>query len=275
MNCYATFLIKWLAAGRSYWDFLLQKNIKPEIGMEHGGLNFPKTSHRELAKELADCGLAAAAHLPFFDVIPGHPDKKLQRQAVDTLLRATEVANIYNVGHLIGHPEFIAPYHATCTENTASANTPDEAWLERSTQAWQEILNATDASLYLENTDDQTPEAILTLLKRLPARASMCFDIGHWFCAANGRDLHNLKDWLIPIAASNRLAHLHLHDNDGEGDWHWAMGRGGIDFTEFFALLDGYGLKPTFTLESHNLDTLKESLRWLDGAKFSRLDKRN
>lgn len=260
MDYYATFLIKWLPAGSGYFDFLLENKIRPEVGLEYGGVDYSPQGHRELAKALKDNGLGAAVHLPFLGLAPGSADKNLRRQSVDCLLKAAEIAAIYEADHLIGHPEFRA---APGQADWRAAGRPGEDWLDKSQKAWEEVLNATEARLYLENTEDQSPEAILSLLTRLPERAAMCFDVGHWYCAAHGRDRQNLAEWLTPIAQSARLAHLHLHDNDGEADRHWALGRGGIDFTEYFTLLKQYRLRPAFTLESHTLERLKESRAWL------------
>ncbi len=262
MNRFATLLIRAVSDGGGYFDFLLEKGIAPEVGMEHGGLEYPLEKHRELAARLKDRGLGAAVHLPFFGLFPGAADAKTRRRAVDKLLRAAEIAAVYEAAHLIGHPEFIETVYPDY--DPRADREPDEAWLERSAASWEEVLKATGARLYLENTDDQSPRAILALLKRLPERAALCFDVGHWHYAAGGRDRKNLPEWLNPIAASGRLGHLHLHDNDGDADRHWALGRGGIDFVEFFALLKERGLAPDFTLESHSLSTLKGSLAWLE-----------
>jgi len=89
----------------------------------------------------------------------------------------------------------------------------------------------------------------------------MCFDIGHWFSAADGSRLKNLPRWIAEAAP--RLEHLHLHDNHGCDDEHLGMGRGLIDFDEFFALLEAHNLRPGRTLEAHSPDSLDASLQWL------------
>ncbi|UQZ88551.1 sugar phosphate isomerase/epimerase [Deltaproteobacteria bacterium Smac51] len=261
MNSYATLLIKWLPAERAHLDYMMEKKLFPEVGMEHGGLDYPPEGHRELASSLKDHGLRAAVHLPFFGLVPGSADEKLWRRSLDRLLRAAEIASWYGADHLIGHPEFSPLADGERLEDN---NKPSERWLERSVLAWEKVLGATDARLYLENTDDQTPEAILSLLTHLPERAGMCFDVGHWYFAAHGRYRRNLADWLEPMAASRRLGHLHLHDNDGDADRHWGLGQGGIDFHAFFDLMKTYGHRPTFTLEAHRLESLKQSQAWLE-----------
>jgi len=57
---------------------------------------------------------------------------------------------------------------------------------------------------------------------------------------------------------------VHLHDNDGEADTHWAIGAGNVDFGDFFQQIRQNGLRPTFTLEPHEEETLWQSLSSAD-----------
>jgi sugar phosphate isomerase/epimerase len=171
-----------------------------------------------------------------------------------------ETANIYEPDHLIGHPEF-RPGSASSSDSQ-HPHQPSPAWLARSLAAWEEVLAATPARLYLENTRDQTPEALLALLDLLPPdRAALCFDLGHWFVAA--ADFQTLPQWLEQTA--DRLGHLHLHDNCGRFDQHLGLGQGLIDFQPALKFLAERNLSPTFTLEAHDPQALDQSLAWLAG----------
>ena len=259
MNCYATLFVNWIRSDNGHLELLLQKGLKPEIGLEHGGFDLPLARHREVAARFRDQGLSAAVHLPFSGIRAGSPKK--WRQTREFLLRALEIAACYEPDHLIGHPEFRPGLDSRPRD---ARQRPTEEWLDLSVGLWTEILDSSPARLYLENTADQTPEAIAALLTRLPERAAMCFDIGHWFSAAGGVTLKNLPQWLDRIAG--RLAHLHLHDNHGLYDQHLGLGLGGIDFSEFWALMSAHGLAPTFTLEAHNVADLGQSLDRLTRA---------
>ena len=260
MNCYATLFVNWIRADNGHLELLLKKGLKPEIGLEHGGFDFPVSRHLEVAARFKDQGLSSAVHLPFSGIRAGGAAKKW-RQTRDFLLRAMDIAACYEPDHLIGHPEY---HPGSDSQRPGQEQSPSEEWLTRSAELWNEILGASPARLYLENTADQSPEAIMLLLEGLPAQAAMCFDIGHWFSAADGVTLRNLPQWLDRIAG--RLGHLHLHDNHGRHDEHLGLMRGGIDYDQFWALLEKHALNPTFTLEAHNAANLNQSLNVLSQA---------
>lgn len=266
MNCYATLFANWIAADNGHLEYLLKKRLKPEVGLQHGGFSLPPARHKETAAMIRDQGLACAIHLPFFGVQPGVGLDELWRNSRETLMRAMEIVAWYEPDHLIGHPEYYAKYDSRAAEakqpSPDSADVPGERWLERSAQIWGELLKLNPARLYLENTNDESPRAILSLLERLPDQAAMCFDLGHWFSAAGGSIRRNLPQWVELVAA--RLGHLHLHDNHGCEDLHLGIGRGDIDFREFLALLKAQGLRPTLTLEAHTIENLNQSLAWLE-----------
>jgi Sugar phosphate isomerases/epimerases len=265
MNCYATLFINWIAADNGHLEYLLQKRIKPEVGLQHGGFTLPPDRHKEVAAIIKDHGLGCSIHLPFFGIQPGVGFDELWRSSRETLLRALEIAAWYEPDHLIGHPEYHAEYDSRAADLKQSAQDaadwPGDRWLERSAQIWAELLQLSPARLYLENTNDQSPRAILSLLEFLPDQAAMCFDLGHWFSAAGGSTRRNLPQW-IELAAA-RLGHLHLHDNHGREDLHLGIGRGEIDFDEFLSLLRAQGLRLTLTLEAHSIENLNQSLAWL------------
>lgn len=267
---YATLFITWLAQNNGYFQHLLQKRVNPEIGLEYGGFDLALSRHRETAAIIKDHGLRASIHLPYSGIRPGADDKQRRESGRDLLLRALEISAIYEPDHLIGHPEFrpgidsVASIKGGGPGNSISLNAPNPMWLEASSEIWGEALKHTEARLYLENTSDKSPAALMALLGTLPPQAAMCFDIGHWFCAADGKILNNLAWWMEQAAP--RLAHLHLHDNHGyhNMDEHLGMGRGLINFQSFNELLILHNLKPTYTLEAHNADNLDASLNWLN-----------
>ncbi|MDR2947359.1 MAG: sugar phosphate isomerase/epimerase [Candidatus Adiutrix sp.] len=263
-SIYASLFVTWLIWDNGHFGELLRRGVAPEIGLEHGGFDVPLARHRETAVAIRDHGLAAAIHLPYTGIRPGAGEARRWEAGREQLMRALEIAAIYEPDHLIGHPEFrpgldsAASIRGGGPGNPESLNRPAEPWLERSARLWGEALVATEARLFLENTVDRSPTAIMSLLERLPERAGMCFDVGHWFSAADGSTLHNLPQWIAEAAP--RLRHLHLHDNHGQHDEHLGLGWGEIDFDEFFRLLKAHNLHPSFTLEAHTIPDLDASL---------------
>ena len=271
MNFFVNLPLSWVYRDRSWLDLLFARSAQatpgfafgPELGFDETSLALPPVWHRDIAARIREHGLKASVHLPFFMPPPGAADQSARAQSRDTLCRAAGLAAIYEAAHLIGHPMFdpAVPFpSAASPQGTAE-------WLERSLPAWLAVLEANPAPLFLENTYEQGPAAIIALLRGIRAateepRAAFCFDIGHWFSFAGGSRLDNLENWLELVAPW--LGHLHLHDNDGSGDQHVGLGCGGIPLDDFFTSLADRGLSCTFTMEPHELESLAASLDWLE-----------
>lgn len=268
MHYYVNLPLSWIHDGENWLDFFQQHRINPELGFDKRSLAFSMGWHHESAARMRDLGLQASVHLPFFGPPIGQ-GAAARTDGLDILKKATEVASIYDARHLIGHPSFFA--HSDSDGQGVREGDigprPSEGWLERSSQGWTDILRMTYASLYLENTHDIGPEAVLALLDTLAAgdyssQIGMCFDVGHWFSFAQGCDRDNLAEWLDKITP--HLAHLHLHDNGGYTDQHLGLGRGRVPLEDFFRAMLGRGLRASFTMEPHDLEALKYSLEWLE-----------
>lgn len=268
MRYYVNLPISWIHNEGGWVKFFREGSLNPELGFDSQSMTLPEAWHKENSVRLKDGGLYCAAHLPFFGPPIGQEDARARREGVEVLKKAAHIANLYDAAHLIGHPAYFAHGDSdgkgVC--DGCIGPLPSGRWLEQSVRGWEEVLALTDARLYLENTHDTGPEAVLELLNELDCsgyrnQTGMCFDLGHWFSFAQGCDRRNLREWLDKIAA--RLAHLHLHDNAGHGDQHLGLGQGGIPLHEFFRSLTARGLKPTFTLEPHDEKALRDSLRWM------------
>lgn len=275
MRYYVNLPITWIHNDKSWVKFFHEGRLNPELGFDAISMELPTAWHKETAARIKDGGLACVAHLPFFGPVLGQGDAQARRGGLDILKKAADIAAIYEAGHLIGHPSYFAHNDSDGkgVREGDIGQRPSARWLENSLSGWEALLAVTDARLYLENTYDTGPEAVLALLDALSrgdyhGQAAMCFDLGHWFSFAQGRDRDNLSDWLDKIAP--QLAHLHLHDNAGHGDQHLGLGQGGIPLHDFFRSLITRGLKPTFTLEPHDEKALRQSLRWLSSDDVMR-----
>ncbi len=235
-----------------YVEMFLARGVNPELGMDTFAVqDLPLRFHQETAARFHDAGLRCAVHLPFFDLSPGSMNDRVLAATRDTIRRAAELAALYTPAHLVGHPHHNRGEHA-----------PHMArWLERSTETWRTILDTLPGvPLFLENTFDLTPQAILTLLEELAkqtrqtkqtdTRTGFCLDIGHWHTFARGWQKQDLDAWLTAIGS--RLGHLHLHDNDGSDDQHAGLGAGTIPLEELFNILRRNEIRPSATLEPHD-----------------------
>jgi sugar phosphate isomerase/epimerase len=185
------------------------------------------------------------------------------------MLRCLEVVALYEPDHLVGHAGYDPRLHSAAgafgvpknDSLTGSIHAPGPAFLNNSATFWLSVLDASPARLYLENTHEHSPLAILSVLSLLTERAAMCLDFGHWHHYAMGRHWDNLATWLS--MAGDRVDHVHLHDNDGGGDQHLGLGQGTMDWPKIWELISRYAPGPSFTLENHRVQGLRESAEYL------------
>lgn len=251
--------LSWVANEPALLDKFIDLSLQPEFGIDAGTVFGPGPDwHKRNLEKLRGAGLKCSVHLPFFDLHPGSENPHILEGTRTTLRLAARIARIYHPHHLVGHPIFNAGQHAVA----GSPAVPSEAWLERSAATWKMVHEESGkALLCLENTHEKNPEPLVALLRRLDGKAGLCFDLGHWYSFAQGRRLRDLPRWLDAVAPY--IAHMHLHDNKGDQDSHMGLGKGSIPFDPAFAELKERGIKPSFTLEPHSEDALRESLAFI------------
>ena len=257
MPCYINLPLRWAYEQPAWADWFVNGRIAPELGLDAGALALPNSWHKTMAARFADAGLSCSVHLPFWNVDPCDSDAGKAAQARDSLRRGAELAALYGVRHMVGHPY----YQIEHRERDLSP------WLEASCRIWPELPRISGASLFLENTYEQSPDAIAALVLSLQEEAAggpdigVCFDVGHWHSFGGKKTAEELEPWLdafCPFAL-----HLHLHDNDGSSDQHLGMGEGGIPYDALWRKFDARNKAVTATLEPHDTKSFAASMRWL------------
>ncbi|MEF3697130.1 sugar phosphate isomerase/epimerase family protein [Desulfolutivibrio sp.] len=231
-------------------DAFLAQGLHPELGLDPVLMDAADPAwHRRIQGALAAAGVDVALHLPFFDLQPGAADALIREASKQRLMRAMDVARGYRPTHLVGHAAYDRFLYIRSYAD----------WRDRAVQTWVEVLKSwpDHPPLHLENVHETDPGTVaglaLALRERLPesaGRIGVCFDIGHWHSFAGGHALRNFDVWAEALAPV--LTHLHLHDNDGTFDQHLAPGTGTIPWPTVFAALNGSGLTPTVTFETHD-----------------------
>ncbi|MDR2460657.1 MAG: TIM barrel protein [Deltaproteobacteria bacterium] len=270
MTFFATTHIESLIRRDAQFKLLKKIGFFPEVYFESAWEQISPARHKELASLVLGELSGSGVHLPYRDILPGKMDTK----TLDKLKRATEIANLYQPRHLIGHAIFRRLKDSLLEDSfksrtmgrgelTAPISTPNEAFLNSSVKTWLSVLENTDANLFLENTSEASPYPIVKVLEALAhKRAAMCLDIGHWHFSGMGSSWNNLPQWMEIIG--DQLGHLHLHDNDGDFDQHLPMGKGTIDFGILKELLAKRADRPTATVENHIPGDLIISARYLE-----------
>lgn len=264
---YVNLPLRYIADGTPYLERFLEyarqqasdAGAGPELGLElgmdaHAMEQLPLSWHQELASRLREQGAALALHLPFRDLAPGSVDRLIREASRQRLEAALELAQVYAPAHLVGHPIY----------NDDAWDQQPQRWASCSAEVWAKLLDAWPGHppLFLENIFEREPGPLALLMKELAGRdVGICFDVGHWHSFSRGKARGNLEEWVTTLAPWIR--HLHLHDNDGTGDEHKGLGRGEIDFAQFFALLKAHGATPSATFEPHCEEAFAQSLAYV------------
>lgn len=239
----------------AWFPLLAYCRFDAEIEIDDRSVNYDRDWHEDMASRLRIMERRAGVHLPFVGLASGSSDEAVRCEARDALIRSFEIARIYNPDYLVGHS---GVSESSDYDHNAALRT------------WREALDAWPGHppLYLENTMEREPEPLIALVQDLAALhegTGICFDVGHWYCFANGRIRDDLERWLDAFAPY--LAHVHLHDNDGSADQHKGLGKGTLPWRRFAEALKARSLRPTFALEPVNLDDFDANTAFLAGNR--------
>ena len=81
----------------------------------------------------------------------------------------------------------------------------------------------------IENLVEESPDILMQLCDTVNSDFfALCLDIGHM----NVFSELSPSEWVKSM--NTRLQYVHLHDNNGENDDHLTVGKGNIDFDDFF-----------------------------------------
>lgn len=237
-----------LLPARMPW--LLNRRLQPEVACQDISLEqLDPGLMKSCAEQLAEQGLTTTIHAPFSGFNPGSPKKRLRKTAHRICQQTFQLATILSPRCIVFHPGI--PYQASSKEQ--------EHWLRNILQFLPDYIDQAQQMgtiITLENIYESSPELFHRLFTELGSQYfGHCFDIGHWNIFAD-RDLDTWFDQLGIF-----VKHLHLHDNLAKSDQHLPLGAGNINFSALFERLKTLAVKPSMTLEAHNLPDLEISLR--------------
>lgn len=132
-------------------------------------------------------------------------------------------------------------------------------WVEKAATFWDEITEKyAPLEIYMENTFERRPDAILRLSDRLAHRRNfkLCFDYGHAVLTPTA-----VSHWAEQMSV--RTGHIHLNDNDRINDLHKVPGDGKIDFGECRQLLERYMPEIPILLELGGIANQRKALSYM------------
>lgn len=232
-------------------DEFLTLNLSSEIYIDSEIIDSHPAGDIELINNRFEkYSLAKRIHGPFSDLNPGSPDKKIREVSLERLLGAIELSAKLKADSLTVHSHFEPVFYGRHFEE----------WLTNSKDAWERLSHEAGKrkiSIHIENSIDDSPRAVLELLKAHPYLGA-CFDVGHY-------NVFNPKGWKDALREYplGSIKEVHLSDNKGDEDSHLALGEGSIDFKGLFEEIGRRNENPIFTLEPHAQDGLLKSLEFI------------
>jgi len=233
---------------KDYLELLRKRRYDLEIYLSAAVLDQIEKSDLESMLERLDWNPALTLHAPFMDLNPG---------AVDPMVRSvTQVRfrQLLNAAAIL-KPR-AAVFHAAYDRWRYSGR--KDVWLDYSLDTWSKVMDTASKiglRVAVENVFDEDPEALSMLIQKIGSPDfGFCFDTGHF----NLFSRVPMETWFTSLGS--HLIELHLHDNDGTADAHWALGRGTVDFEQFFSLMNEHAPTPVYTIEAHDRDDIETSL---------------
>lgn len=233
-----------------FLPLMLNLQLAPEIALKGSDLDQIDLARIDLtAQQLAEADIRPTIHAPFLDLNPGALDSLVRRITFQRLLQSLRIADRLHARLVVVHPGFDHWRYPGM----------EIPWLDNAREFFIQLLNKTAASecrLAIENIYETRPATLVQLVSSVDSpRFGHCFDVGHWHLFGQ----ESMTAWLRAI--SPQIFHLHLHDNQGVADDHLPVGDGKIDFPLLFNTISQLTPFPSVTLEAHQPEDLRRSLR--------------
>lgn len=189
-------------------------------------------------------------HGVFYDICLNSTDKQIRMLSEKRVDSSMEIASELNCEKVIFHTNFIPGFIPDFYVN---------GWVKDNSAYYRKICGAyPDIMVCVENMFDFKPDMLLRLAESMDdvANFGVCFDVAHI-------NVHNerCEDWIRLLA--RYIRHIHINDNDGKADLHLPVGRGTINWEEFFGVMDKYEISTGMLIEVRRLDEFEGSMRYL------------
>lgn len=236
--------LPWIIANKAGVEIqdLLRSELAPD----------PEELGRFWAKLLKGEAIDVSFHGPKDPPVP--LDRAPDREIPPAFLGALDLAVRIGAGFFIVHPQL----------GSRREGDLDPPFIE----AWRRLAEGAEArrlKVLLENTDEDRPDALVSLLKAAGSPSlGLCLDVGH----ARLHSAQGLESWLDAFGDS--LLYVHLYNSSGADGSHRALGDGEIDIEGFLGLLarDRSGVRICLEMD---VPQILSSASWLEARGILKL----
>lgn len=211
---------------------------------------------KERIEQYQKTGLAKSMHGAFIDVNPASGDPNFRELSQKRCRESCEIASALGVDNLVFHSSAFPFLRGAYLNN----------WADTCAAFYEELAANYPVRIYLENAQDLDPTPLRKLMEQIRSdKIGICLDIGHihYSRAPVSQWFEELEEW---------IGYLHLSDNMGEFDDHLPLGQGSIDWELVNRLWKSLEKDIPITLETGNLDSTQESLRFLRKHQYFGLE---
>ena len=195
-------------------------------------------------------------HGAFYDLAHFSLDSGIRRHSLYRMQQSVEIAGRLECRAVV--------FHGGLNPRFIKGNAYYDNWLDWTTKVMEQLLSQNEEiDIYCENVLENSPKAMAELAERFRDRKNfgICLDIAHMMLAKG-----DPEEWFEKLHLYIR--HFHMNDTFLQADDHLALGRGRIAWDTVFELIKKYELcDVSRLLEVNGLDTIRESLKFLEGRR--------
>lgn len=189
-------------------------------------------------------------HGAFFDVTLHSTDPLIQEIGWLRVKQSMDIAKEMNLKGVIFHSGRLKGFREVFYIKN---------WLEQNEKYMRKLLDMyPQQEIYMENMFDEAPDILAELAERMGDchRFGICLDYAHGVVFGE-----NKESWISQLAPFIR--HIHLNDNNLKADDHMVIGRGKIDWNEFWKQMREYDISSSILIEMKGVENQRESIGFL------------
>lgn len=190
-------------------------------------------------------------HGAFLDVILHSEDPQIRAVSEKRVRQSMETARSLGVKGVVFHTGLIGGFY----EESYLKN-----WCDRSEAFYRKMLSEyPEIDIYVENMFDTRPDELVKLAKRMKdcENFGICLDYAHEVLFG---DRHEL--WMKCL--SPYIRHMHINDNFLTEDEHLPLGKGRINWKDFYKACETYRIEASVLIEVRGISEQKQSIEYLE-----------
>ena len=216
--------------------FCKNLGIGMDLCLKHIDQNY--SSDLDIFREVFEnIDIPLVAHLPFYGLDLGCPDKYIREYSISSICQAIKVAKRVGAS--------VAVFHSYFTPLIPS--TKFTRWYSAFSDSLKKLVTAAEQNemtIAIENTWEPDTKIFERIFNDFESEyLGFCFDAAHSFVFSKV----DFTEWLD--AFGDKLKHAHLSDNNLIEDLHQPIGQGKIDFARVFDELRKREITTGFSLE--------------------------